>query len=458
MARSFGRITARVAGGQEEYALEAATVTLGRATVNDIVLPDPRVSRRHARVECGEAGCTIVDLDSANGTHVNGVRVERASLQPGDAIVLGDSLLRFETAPAEELPDVTRLDSAADVDATLAQATLPIRLNDSGDPRLAVQTRDRTWEIALDRDALTIGRDPASDVCLDDAAVSRHHARIERRGDCLLLRDLGSTNGTWLGARRVDETELRPGQTVRLGSARLVVKPRFGPDDLTLVEEPARAGAGEGRRPVVFVPGMTGSELWRGSERVWPNPRLLLSEPELFRLPDREPLRAGGVIGEVVVIPNLVKVQAYSRIAEYLVEGLGYERGRDVLEFGYDWRQDVRQSARQLAEAIEGWHVTGPVTLIAHSLGCLVSRYYVERLGGDRRVGRLILMGGPHLGTPGAVSGLVLGPRLLPFGLMGDRLRDVAATFPSTYQILPTYPCVLDHDGQPIEIMATPRG
>lgn len=454
MASTVGRIVVRTTGGREEYALASATVTLGRSTCNDVVIPDPRISRTHARLECDDRGCVLVDLGSANGTMVNGARVERAALADGDTIAIGDTVLRFEAAPAEPPPDVTLLNSAADVDATLAAATLPIRLNDSEVPRLAVRTRDGTREVRLDRDGLAIGRDPSSDVWLDDPLVSRHHARIERKAGSLVLRDAGSRNGTWVGSHRIDETVLHPGLTVRIGGARLVYKPGFGPDDLTLVEAPVgRRAAGATRRPVVFVPGLTGSELWRGSERVWPNTHLLLSDPDLFRLPEREPLSPGPVIGEIVVVPNLVKVQAYRRLGDYLVDGLGYERDRDLLEFGYDWRQDVRDSARRLGEAIEGWHVTGPVTIVAHSLGCLVGRYYVERLGGKARVERLVLMGGPHLGTPGALSGLVLGPRLLPFGLMGDRLRAVAATFPSSYQILPTYPCVHEQDGRPIDVL-----
>jgi pSer/pThr/pTyr-binding forkhead associated (FHA) protein len=453
MASTWGRIVARTAGGSEEYALASEAVTLGRSTCNDVVIPDPRVSRMHARLECDETGCVLVDLGSANGTQVNGARIERASLADGDTIAIGDAVLRFEVAPAEPPPDVTCLDSASDVDATMAGATVPIRLNDGTAPRLAIHTRDGTWEIALDRDGLAIGRDPSSDVWLDDPLASRHHARIERQAGSLILRDVGSRNGTWVGPHRVDQVDLRPGLTVRIGGARLVYKPGFGPDDLTLVEPSGRRAAGPARRPVVFVPGLMGSELWRGSERVWPNAHLLLSDPDSFRLPEREPLRPGAVIGEVVIVPNLVKVQAYRRMGDYLVDGLGYEREKDLLEFGYDWRQDVRDSARRLGEAIDAWHVTGPVTIVAHSLGCLVSRWYVERLGGKARVERLVLMGGPHLGTPGALAGLVLGPRLLPFGLMGDRLRAVAATYPSSYQILPTYPCVLDQDGRPIDVL-----
>jgi hypothetical protein len=44
----------------------------------------------------------------------------------------------------------------------------------------------------------------------------------------------------------------------------------------------------------------------------------------------------------VVIVPNLVKLEQYNRLGDYLVEDLGFERGVDLLEFAYDWRRDVR--------------------------------------------------------------------------------------------------------------------
>jgi pimeloyl-ACP methyl ester carboxylesterase len=146
-------------------------------------------------------------------------------------------------------------------------------------------------------------------------------------------------------------------------------------------------------------------------------------------------------------------------MVDFLVEELGYTSGVDLLEFSYDWRQDLRLTARQLREAIGRWreeHGHGPVSLLAHSLGCMVSRYYVERLGGRNEVERLVLMGGPLYGVPKIVLPLLLGRGLLPFGLLGDRIRAVVASFPSMYQILPTYPCVTDADGETIDLYADP--
>jgi hypothetical protein len=80
-------------------------------------------------------------------------------------------------------------------------------------------------------------------------------------------------------------------------------------------------------------------------------------------------------------------------------------------------------------------------------MGALVARYFVECLGGASKVERMILMGGPHAGTPRALTSLLSGPDLLPLGMMNARLRDLIASFPSWYQILPTYSCATDQRG-----------
>jgi pSer/pThr/pTyr-binding forkhead associated (FHA) protein len=451
---AFGKLVLTLPGGQvEEFALTDGSVTIGRAAINDIVLADAKVSRVHTRLECGEPGVSVEDLGSANGTRVNGAPIERATLAPGDVIAVGDSTLRYETEAPKTEPELTLLNSEADLEATLAGATLSMTLTNTRGPRLAVHTPNRTWEIPLVSDAASIGRHSGSDIVLDDRKVSRQHARIERRGETFTIRDLHSTNGIWLGEQRVDEHTLQDGDTIRVGSAQLVFKRGFEHEDLTIVEA-SPLGKKAPRRPVVIVPGLFGSQLWRGGERLWPRVKYLFTDPEMYCLPEKEPLEARGLVDEVVIVPGLIKQEGYSRLGDYLEEGLAYERGKDLLEFAYDFRQDARVAARQLAQAIDEWKVTGPITIIAHSLGCLVSRYYVERLGGKKKTDRLIMMGGPHHGSPKAISGLLFGRGLLPFGLMGDRLRGVLATFPSAYQVLPAYSCVFDQSGQPIDVFS----
>jgi pSer/pThr/pTyr-binding forkhead associated (FHA) protein len=448
---SYGTLILRLADGQQQvFNLGKPQVLLGRAANNDIVLADGRVSRNHARLECGPQGCSVIDLGSANGTRLGGQPVAAAPLAPGDVLQLGDSVLQFLPAAADA-PEATRVDSPADLEMTLAQRELPVALNDTSAARLVVKAPDRTWEVPLAGEALTLGRQSSNALPLPYPRISRQHARIERRRDGFVLRDLNSTNGTWLGGQRLEERRLASGDTFQIGPVLLVFKAGFEPAELTLVDQESAALARAPRRPVVFVPGIMGSQLWLGSERVWPNVRALFMQPDVLRMD--KPLEPRGIVDEVVIVPNLIKLEQYNRLGDYLVEDLGYVRGGDLLEFAYDWRQDVRQSAQQLALALADWQVGAPLTIIAHSLGTLVSRYYVERLGGKSRVERLILMGGPHQGTPAAVSSLVLGPKVLPFGLLGERLAQLVAEFPTAYQILPTYPCVVDQSGQMIDVL-----
>jgi pSer/pThr/pTyr-binding forkhead associated (FHA) protein len=63
--------------------------TIGRAPGADFIVDATLVSRLHCRLTAGAAELEVVDLDSANGTYVNGQRVSRASLQSGDRLSIG---------------------------------------------------------------------------------------------------------------------------------------------------------------------------------------------------------------------------------------------------------------------------------------------------------------------------------------------------------------------------------
>ena len=422
-------------GATQEFTLSKAAVVIGRATTSDIVVREWNVSRNHARVERTPDGFEIVDLGSLNGTLVNGRRQTRSPLTPGDLLTLGGATFRFDPSRAEAA-NVTQVSAPPDPNATLAGISLPVNLEESTFARVAVHTAEKTWEVAMTGDALTIGRDSPNDIVLDTPAVSRRHAVIERSGAGFVIRDLQSRNGTWLRRERVSDAALNDGDTVVIGTAQLVFKSAVSPEGLAADEDAPRA---TGRRPVVVIPGFAGSNLWLGSEQIWPTLRMH-EIADLLNM--RHALEPKGIVDEVVIVPNLIRLDQYGVLTGYLREALGYEAGKDLLEFAYDFRQDNRDSARRLAAALEDWNPSTPITIIAHSMGSLVARYYVERLGGKKRVERLILLGGPHAGTPYAVASLLKGPDLLPLGFMNLRLRDAIATFPSWYQILPTYECV----------------
>lgn len=450
---SYGRLILKEPDQPEEiFDLAGELVNLGRDPTSEIIIQDAKVSRTHAQIELGEGVCRLVDLGSSNGTYLNGQRVDSADLSPGDIIRMGGSILRYEIDYTLAPTVIDEIHDLSDLDSTLAHTALDATISDTGRDRLVIYTSEKTWKKDLEPETLTIGRHPESDIFLDSSKVSRHHARIERVNGGLIIRDLDSLNGTWVGGERIQETALKNGGTVQIGEARIVFKGGFRPVDLTVVGTPLEEAKSE-RRPVIFVPGLMGSELWQGSELMWPRVRYLFTNPEMYALPDFRPFQVGGIVQEVVIVPNLVKQDQYNLLGDYMEEGLGYERGDDFIEFAYDWRQDVRQSARLLALRIEDWKVKPPVTIIAHSLGTLVSRYYIEKLGGADKVERVILLGGPHSGVPFAITSLYSRVEILPFGLMGERMREVIATFPTAYQILPTYDCVYDQNGQAINLL-----
>ena len=451
MDQSYGKlILLSDTGPEQEYELSRSRVTIGRGTINDIHLSDNRVSRRHTILECNAAGCVLVDLGSSNGSYVNEQRVKRISLQPGDVITLGASQFRYELSlPAKEA-GLTVIDLEADLDKALDREVLPFVVNQTSQPRLVVVTPQKTWEVPLENvDTLQIGRTDANQLVLEHPRVSRNHAEVQRKGSFFVLQDLGSTNGTWRGKTRIEQLILEDSDEFRIGDASIIFKSGFQEESLTLVD--ANLSKGAARRIVIFVPGMMGSELWRGSERLFPNVKALFTNPEALQYP--LPLEPRKILQEVVIVPNLVKLDQYNRLGDYLVEELGYQRSVDFFEFPYDWRQDVRTSARQLGALIESLPRTQPVVIIAHSLGTMVSRYYIERLGGKKLVERVILMGGPHRGVVQALTSLLNAPELLPFGIMGERLRQVSMSFPASYQILPTYPLEIDASGNKVNFM-----
>ena len=82
-----------------EIALESARLLLGRSEEADVVLSDDSLSKLHTLFLRTKRGHQIQDLESANGTWLNGVRTEIAELQPDDRIAVGEHLLQYVVEP-----------------------------------------------------------------------------------------------------------------------------------------------------------------------------------------------------------------------------------------------------------------------------------------------------------------------------------------------------------------------
>jgi serine/threonine-protein kinase len=99
-------------------------LVIGRSRRTDLVVSDPLLSRRHCRLEMEGEGVFLVDLDSANGTFLNGTRCQRAQVQAGDAITFGGSWLRL-SLDEEESRRVARMETDPHMPSAAASDPYP---------------------------------------------------------------------------------------------------------------------------------------------------------------------------------------------------------------------------------------------------------------------------------------------------------------------------------------------
>ncbi len=129
----------------------------------------------------------------------------------------GALLPRGEGASGEPVTATYRIDEAGElVPVELVQGT-------AHGPALVIRTGGgRSGEsFPVNRERMTIGRRPDSDVFLDDVTVSRDHALLVSRGESWYLDDCGSLNGTYVNRSRIESHCLEEGDEVQIGKYKL---------------------------------------------------------------------------------------------------------------------------------------------------------------------------------------------------------------------------------------------
>jgi hypothetical protein len=215
---------------------------------------------------------------------------------------------------------------------------------------------------------------------------------------------------------------------------------------------------------VVLLPGFAGSTLEKHGKRVWTG---VIGHGEPGHNEDIEQLTLGNdgpnsaavdnvaaasLVADVHMVPGLWKIDNYSSIKQVLERdftvtcgSVGVDDGgrANYLEFSYDWRRDNRVTALRLREFIddrlEKWRrhsgaEDAKTILIAHSMGGLAARYYLEVLGGWQKCRLLVTLGTPHRGAVRALHYIVNGYKHQPSGV-----THVMRSFTSVYQLLPFY-------------------
>ena len=210
-----------------------ATTTLGREPSNDISVAESSVSRTHAEIVETDEGFVLRDLGSTNGTYVNETQIpaEDYLLIDGDIIRLGTSSKSFvlrlsafaESATAASPPMPESSPSPELVSPTMIGATLetPEVVAKAEPPTLLIQGGPDDGEVVELGRTTTLGRDPQNDLTIAEREVSRNHAEIVETDDGYCLRDLYSTNGTFVNRHRIPEGDylLHDGDVINLGAS-----------------------------------------------------------------------------------------------------------------------------------------------------------------------------------------------------------------------------------------------
>jgi pimeloyl-ACP methyl ester carboxylesterase len=230
---------------------------------------------------------------------------------------------------------------------------------------------------------------------------------------------------------------------------------------------------------VVLLPGITGSVLRQGSHDVWAvsgqalwdaltslgaNLQELAVPRHNPRGPAPDtPIAATGLINDFHGVFGLSRIDGYNKIVDMISGSFELWRGvpengneqTNLIPFPYDWRMSNRVSAKRLKVLVDSRmpafrkatnNPGAKVVLVAHSMGGLVARYYLEVLEGWRDCRALITFGTPYRGAVGTLDFLSNGYKKTVLGKSLVDLTAVMRTMPAVYELLPRYEA-LNRDG-----------
>jgi ABC transport system ATP-binding/permease protein len=179
-------------------------LTIGRNQQSTLQSDDLRVSRSHARLQQEGDKWVLTDLSSRNGTYIDGQRVSRVDVSNDVLVKLGDpregvSLQLEVTEPP--------------LDATSARPALDQTTD--GKRTAVIGTLSAVYEVGK---TLRIGRAGDNDIVLGDLSVSRHHAELHvDLHQRYRVIDLGTTNGTFLNGRQIQQAHPIEGDLIGIG-------------------------------------------------------------------------------------------------------------------------------------------------------------------------------------------------------------------------------------------------
>jgi pSer/pThr/pTyr-binding forkhead associated (FHA) protein len=206
-------------GEHRDVVLGSGACGIGSGADNQIVLKGPGIQPQHARIEVDGRGLTLNVLDPRARTHLNARPVrEKGILRLGDVLSIDTVQIMVkpdrDDAVRTSVPAHDASTEAPETRARIVPAKVVLRGVSGSHFGRIVPVRTR----------LTIGRGSECDLVLDEPEMSRRHAVIENAGDGVYLRDLGSSNGTFVNGVQVRDAVLHPGDQIAFDRNRFLLE------------------------------------------------------------------------------------------------------------------------------------------------------------------------------------------------------------------------------------------
>ncbi|MFN7974648.1 MAG: FHA domain-containing protein [Acidobacteriota bacterium] len=220
--------------------LEKGVITVGRVEGNDIVLPTGEISRRHVRIGLKDGRVFVEDMGSSNGTFVNAQKIGgQVLLGPNDVARIGPWEFKLAVAgaargqaPAPAVADGLMATKAGKAQGVAAAKPTAPHAAPAARPGFVLLIRDKRTrqetEQPLPEGETILGRVAPANVVLPSDGVSRRHLSLTRTGDLVVMRDLGSSNGTFVNGHRIPECSLGPQDVVEVGDYEILAGPERG--------------------------------------------------------------------------------------------------------------------------------------------------------------------------------------------------------------------------------------
>jgi pimeloyl-ACP methyl ester carboxylesterase len=210
-----------------------------------------------------------------------------------------------------------------------------------------------------------------------------------------------------------------------------------------------------GKTPILIVPGLFGTDIYKGSDLLWANTKMITGfdgfmDPLGFN-PNLTPidtsLTLGGVIRGVTILGHGFH---YTDGLINNLQAQGYTEGKDLFTFPYDWRfgaseGNVQSLQGQINYILSLTHANS-VFVVAHSTGGLLLKKYIFEHPNDSHVAKAVFVAVPNLGAPLALKVLVAGDNMGVPGFDPQEFKKLAQNMPVVYDLSPS-PAYVDKVG-----------